>query len=268
MHVAADVGGSSFYEVTFYAKAGDGAWRSIGTDDTAPYQVFHDVERPADGHHAAVPRGRARQRRAHRDQPARAQPPCRAPLVDHRGARARAATSAAPSRCGRSPTRSAPRHVGARSSAASPAARGRRSAPTTPRRRTRCSTTSPRWTWPPAPRSRTGPSSPSRTDRRHQRGPHGAVRGPAADPGDAALLPAGRRLRRSASAGWGLHMWGDAVDPAVLAQIAWDRPWPRTRVADGWAEYDIPLVDDTQAGELHHAPAQRRLRAGHPRAGR
>jgi alpha-amylase len=47
--------------------------------------------------------------------------------------------------------------------------------------------------------------------------------------------------------GWGLHMWGDAVDPAVLAQIAWDNPWPRTTVsADGWAVYEIPLVDDTQ----------------------
>ena len=46
--------------------------------------------------------------------------------------------------------------------------------------------------------------------------------------------------------GWGLHMWGDAVDPAVLAQIAWDNPWPWTRIEGGWAEYDIPLVDDTK----------------------
>ena len=37
--------GSSFYEVTFYAKVGNGRWRSIGTDDTAPYRVFHDVSR-------------------------------------------------------------------------------------------------------------------------------------------------------------------------------------------------------------------------------
>ena len=43
MHVAADVAGSSFYEVTFQAKVGNGAWRSIGTDDSAPYQVFHDT---------------------------------------------------------------------------------------------------------------------------------------------------------------------------------------------------------------------------------
>jgi alpha-amylase len=43
---------------------------------------------------------------------------------------------------------------------------------------------------------------------------------------------------------WGLHMWGDAVDPTVLAQIAWDNPWPWTRIENGWAEYDIPLVND------------------------
>jgi glycosidase len=41
--VTADVGGTSFYEVTFEAKTADGGWSPIGTDDTAPYQVFHDV---------------------------------------------------------------------------------------------------------------------------------------------------------------------------------------------------------------------------------
>ena len=58
------------------------------------------------------------------------------------------------------------------------------------------------------------------------------------------------------TAGWGLHMWGDAVDPAVLAQIAWDRPWPRARVENGWAVYDIPLVDDTKpVNFIMHLPA-------------
>ena len=37
------VSGSSFNEVTFYAKVGGGGWKSIGTDDTRPYRVFHDV---------------------------------------------------------------------------------------------------------------------------------------------------------------------------------------------------------------------------------
>lgn len=43
MQVTADVDGSSFYEVTFQAKTAGGDWESIGTDDTAPYRVFHDV---------------------------------------------------------------------------------------------------------------------------------------------------------------------------------------------------------------------------------
>ena len=42
MEVAADVGGDSFYEVTFHARVGR-HWTPIGTDDTAPYRVFHDV---------------------------------------------------------------------------------------------------------------------------------------------------------------------------------------------------------------------------------
>jgi alpha-amylase len=43
LEVRADVDGTSFYEVTFLAKVGDGAWEDIGTDDNAPYRVFHDV---------------------------------------------------------------------------------------------------------------------------------------------------------------------------------------------------------------------------------
>ena len=43
MRVKALVRGSSFYEVTFRAKVGTGRWHSIGTDDSAPYRVFHDT---------------------------------------------------------------------------------------------------------------------------------------------------------------------------------------------------------------------------------
>lgn len=46
--------------------------------------------------------------------------------------------------------------------------------------------------------------------------------------------------------GWGLHLWGESVDPALLATIGWDRPMPPTRIAGGWAEYDIALADDTK----------------------
>jgi len=41
--VVANVAGDSFSEVTFLAKVGNGAWKDIGTDDNAPYRVFHDV---------------------------------------------------------------------------------------------------------------------------------------------------------------------------------------------------------------------------------
>lgn len=43
MQVRAKVRGSSFYEVTFQRRIGDGGWRTIGVDDTAPYRVFHDT---------------------------------------------------------------------------------------------------------------------------------------------------------------------------------------------------------------------------------
>ncbi|GAA2724216.1 alpha-amylase family glycosyl hydrolase [Cellulomonas aerilata] len=49
MHVMAQVAGDSFYEVTFQARSAGGDWTSIGTDDTAPYQVFHDVSALATG---------------------------------------------------------------------------------------------------------------------------------------------------------------------------------------------------------------------------
>jgi alpha-amylase len=41
--VRAEVAGDGFAEVTFLARVGNGGWRSIGTDDNAPYRVFHDV---------------------------------------------------------------------------------------------------------------------------------------------------------------------------------------------------------------------------------
>ncbi len=56
--------------------------------------------------------------------------------------------------------------------------------------------------------------------------------------------------------GWGLHMWGDAVADSVLAQIAWDKPWPFTAVEDGWARYDIALKDDTKpVNFIMHLPS-------------
>jgi alpha-amylase len=49
LEVRADVAGDSFYEVTFLAKVGSAPWEDIGTDDNAPYRVFHDVSDVAPG---------------------------------------------------------------------------------------------------------------------------------------------------------------------------------------------------------------------------
>ncbi|WP_374200360.1 alpha-amylase family glycosyl hydrolase [Arthrobacter sp. M4] len=43
LRVTANVQGESFYEVSFEARVAGGNWQPIGTDDNAPYQVFHDV---------------------------------------------------------------------------------------------------------------------------------------------------------------------------------------------------------------------------------
>jgi alpha-amylase len=49
LEVGASLDSDQFAEVTFLAKAGDGGWRDIGTDDNAPYRVFHDVSDIAPG---------------------------------------------------------------------------------------------------------------------------------------------------------------------------------------------------------------------------
>ncbi|MFC5175965.1 alpha-amylase family glycosyl hydrolase [Nocardioides taihuensis] len=51
--VGAKVAGDSFYEVTFQAKVAGGRWRDIGTDDSAPYRVFHDTADLATGTHVS-----------------------------------------------------------------------------------------------------------------------------------------------------------------------------------------------------------------------
>ncbi|MFC3298526.1 alpha-amylase [Arthrobacter agilis] len=56
MRIAADVAGSSFYEVTFEARTAGAEWTGIGTDDNAPYSVYHDT--------SALPAGTAVEYRA------------------------------------------------------------------------------------------------------------------------------------------------------------------------------------------------------------
>ena len=48
-----------------YRPVGTSAWKALGTDDSAPYRVFHDVSGMADGTLARVPRRGQGQQREH-----------------------------------------------------------------------------------------------------------------------------------------------------------------------------------------------------------
>jgi alpha-amylase len=252
MHVAADVAGSSFYEVTFYAQAGDGPWQPIGTDDNAPYQVFHDV--------SGLPTGT----------PLR----YRAVVLDNRGH-----TAASDLR----PAAVPPPLVTIEAPAENSAVRGTVEvrAVADPERPSHVVTFERRvagGAWTPIGSDSSSPVytvfdelpadlAPGTVIeyRAILTGPDGTratseprrVRA-AGPPATAATLhyfrPAGDYGDQVS--GWGLHMWGDAVDPAVLAQVSWDNPWPWTRVQGGWAEYEIPLVDDAKpVNFIMHLPS-------------
>jgi alpha-amylase len=252
MHVVADVAGSSFYEVTFYAQVGDGPWQPVGTDDNAPYQVFHDV--------SGLPTGTPLHYRA--------------VVLDNRG---HSSTSAPGSAVVPAPLVTI--EVPAEGSGVRGTVEVR--AVVDPERATHVVSFERRiagGAWTPVGSDSTSPvytvfdqlpadlaldtvieyrailhepdgtTATSAVRRVRAAGPPAAIATlhyfrPAGDYGDQVD-------------GWGLHMWGDAVDPAVLAQISWDNPWPWTRIAGGWAEYDIPLVDDTKpVNFIMHLPS-------------
>jgi glycosidase len=238
LHVSADVPGASFYEVTFYARAGNGPWTPIGTDDSAPYGVYHDVT----------------------NLPAGAPLEYRAVVLDNAGhtrtSAARSATVPSPLVTLEAPAEGSNVRGTVEVRAVVDPERGSNVV------RIERRVAGGAWT-----AVGTDSSSPAYTafddltplnlaagttveyravllGRNGRATSTSAVRAVryAGPPLTTATLhyfrPAGDYT------GWGLHMWGDAVAPDVLAQIAWDRPWPATRVAGGWAEYDIPLAND------------------------
>ncbi|BCB78422.1 hypothetical protein GCM10022251_29980 [Phytohabitans flavus] len=252
MHVTADVAGSSFYEVAFYAQTGNGQWRPVGVDDNPPYQVFDDVSDLRAGtpvRYKAV----VLDNRDHTATSAARTAAVPAPLVSietpTEGSRVRGSVEVRavvdPERA--THTVAFERRIGG--GAWTPIG---------------SDTTSPVYTvfdqlpadvaadtpieYRATVREPNGTTATSQVRRVRSAGPQATVATlhylrPAGDYGDQ-------------DTGWGLHMWGDAVDPAVLAQVAWDNPWPWTRIEGGWAEYEIPLAQDTQpVNFIMHLPA-------------
>ncbi|XVV15316.1 alpha-amylase family glycosyl hydrolase [Actinoplanes sp. CA-131856] len=235
MQVSATVAGSSFAEVTFYART-TGGWTPIGTDDNAPYQVFHDVS----GLRAGT------------------QVDYRAVVLDNVGhsrvSSSRAARVPAPSLTIEAPAENANVRgtVEVRAVAdperATHVVRFERSIAGGPWTTIGRDDSSPAYT---VFDNLTPLNLAAGTQIRYR----AVLREPAAVSEVRTVRYAGPPLTTATLhyyrpagdyTGWGLHMWGDAVDPAVLAQIAWDKPWPPTRVENGWASYEIPLKDDTK----------------------
>jgi alpha-amylase len=233
VEVTASVAGSSLYEVSFEAKV-NGRWQPIGTDDNAPYRVFHDTSTMDPGtrvEYRAVVLDNGNHTRASNTVRGRVPAPRLTIEAPAEGGGVRGVVEV---RAVADPEK--PSHVVSfeRSVGDGPwTAIGRDS-------------TSPAYTVFDdlgALNLTPGTSVKYRASLGDTRSEVRTVRY-AGPPLEVAEL---RYYRPAGDYGqWGLHMWGDAVDPAALAQIAWDRPWPLTRVEDGWAVYEIPLVDDTK----------------------
>jgi alpha-amylase len=236
MQVSASVQGSSLYEVTFYARAGNGRWEQIGTDDTAPYRVFHDVSGLPSGtnvQYRAVVLDNDRNTRTSGLRTARVPEPA---LTIEAPQESRGVRGTVEVRAVADPERAS--HVVA----------FERSVAGGPWTSVGSDSSSPAYT---VFDDLTPLNLPAGTSVRYRAKLVGTAvisaertvryAGP---PSNLATLhyfrPAGDYTQ------WGLHMWGDAVDPAVLSQITWDQPWQRARVEGGWAEYDIALIDDTK----------------------
>ena len=205
-------------------KVGDGRWQSIGTDDTAPYRVYHDVSGLEQAPHLHTARWFSTTPDYRPSAAGRAVPP---PLVTieapAEGSNVRGTVEAGGRRPG----------AGLRgtSSGASPGA-------WTP---IGTDDSSPVYTvFDDLTRLSLTPGTQIQYRAVLQRRHHGHQRVRMYGAGqlaDVATLyyhrPAGDYGDQGH--GWGLHMWGNAVDPAVLAQIAWDNPWPWTRSEGDWA---------------------------------
>ncbi len=249
MQVTAELSRSSFAEVTFYAKTGRGGWAPIGTDDNAPYQVFHDVS----GLRAGTP------------------VEYRAVVLDNAGHTATSRT-----RTARVPAPALTVEAPAEGSNVRGTVEVR--AVADPERAThvvRFERSVAGGAWTTIGRDETSPAYTvfdDLTPLNLAAGTQVRYRAILSEPDGTRVVSATRTVRfagppatvatvhyqRPAGdyTGWGLHLWGDGIDPAALAQVAWVKPWPPTRVEDGWASYDIPLTDDTKpVNFIMHLPS-------------
>ncbi|OLF05356.1 alpha-amylase [Actinophytocola xinjiangensis] len=234
LEVTADVRGSSLYEVSFEARVGGGRWQPVGTDDNAPYRVFHDVSGAAPGtpvEYRAVVLDNAGHTRA--AAPVRATVPAPA-LTIEAPAEGGGVRGTVEVRAVADPERGT--HV----------VRFERSVAGGAWTAVGSDDTSPAYTvFDDLSALDLAPGTPVAYRALLAGGVSSAVR-TVRYAGPPAATATVRYHRPAGDYGeWGLHLWGDALDQSVIDQVTWDDPWPVTRIEDGWAVYEIPLADDT-----------------------
>ncbi len=251
LEVRANLGSDAFAEVTFLAKTGNGSWRDIGTDDNAPYRVFHDVSDIVPGttvQYRAVVLDNAHHTRSSAVRSSKIAPPAIALEAPSENGRVRGTVEvralATPEHSNYSVTfqrsvnggpftaigtdDSSPVYTvfNDTSSLADGATVTYRAVLTYAPGRTVTSNT----------RTVTVVQTPVTTAIVHYNRPAG----------DYGTVPNG----------WGLHLFGDAVADSVLATVAWDKPFQRTGMDTFGAVYAIPLKDDTKpVNFIMHLPA-------------
>jgi alpha-amylase len=238
VEIAADVDGRSFYEVTFFAHE-RGHWKAIGTDDNAPYRVFHDV---AD----VRPGTRIRYK---------------AVVLDNAGHKrttgARSVTIAQPSL-----TFTAPRE------GANVRGFADLTAEVVPEHATDVVVFERQIGSGPWTRVGTDSSSPvytlhdefsldlaTGTIIRYRATLNGVVTATRSVRVQKETLATAvvHYIRGADRAGWGLHLWGDGLAPGVATD--WGAPRMPTSVVGNEAIFEIPLVDDTdKVNFIIHAP--------------
>ncbi len=256
--IGATVGGDGFAEVTFFARSGRGGWTPIGTDDNAPYRVFHDVADLAPGsrvEYKAVVVDNAGHERTSSTRSATVAPPAIALEAPADGGRVRGEVEvravATPEHANyvvtlyRSVNGGAWTSIGTDDSSPVYTAFDDTTALTddTVVRYKAVLTYAPGRTVESDARSVTVVSTPVATAIVHYKRPAGDY------------------------ADWGLHLWGDAIADGVGAPTGTRRA-SATRVDGVRRRLPDPAQGRHQAGELHHAPAGRGRRARHARAGR
>jgi glycosidase len=248
LEVRANLGDDAFAEVTFLAKVGNGRWHDIGTDDNAPYRVFHDVSDIAPGttvQYRAIVLDNADHTRSSTVRSTTIAQPAVTITKPGEGSNVRGAVDLEAS--------VVPEH-------ASDVVVFERQIGSGPWTVVGRDDSSPVYTL----HDTFSLDLPTGTQIHYRATLNGAVTSAVRTVRVQKEQLATAVVHYNRPAGdygvppnaWGLHLWGDAVADSVLAGVAWDKPFQPTGTDAFGAVYEIPLKDDTKpVNFIMHLPS-------------